>query len=455
MYGANQFDQDDLILQLKNMPKPPISKELAKEIGFDPKKYEGMINNLLCQIHEVRKERLKEKYLFDEKLKTLQYNAPTKAKMNSIKNKLKKNNTKNSKINLNRPKSNYKSIKSSGYGITPKKINIFSTRPRKKTKDIKNIIPVGQKVVNKKSKNILTNNKSNHSLNKINNNMNNINEFYTFKNMEINNNNNSKVLKGEKNDINNINKNLNNFNSIGNNLININENNYKRNNNKPPLTYYDEIMKEIEKMQNQNKLIEERYQNISNEVPQNKIINNEKTNISQDKNKKINNLLKNNNNNQSNQSKYKIYEDVIKSNVQLISKDIIDDLLYELILDLKKIEDKRAEKQRIEKENKIKKILNLDEDKKKLKKKVGVKNKNIQNQIKFIAEPNQELINKCNKSKNDFKKFMILKGSFFTNDIFKIYDDFVEEMSKSVIEQGLNFYIKQMEDFIKKIEIKK
>jgi hypothetical protein len=28
-------------------------------------------------------------------------------------------------------------------------------------------------------------------------------------------------------------------------------------------------------------------------------------------------------------------------------------------------------------------------------------------------------------------------------------------MSKSVIEQGLNFYIKQMEDFIKKIEIKK
>ena len=454
MYGANQFDQDDLILQLKNMPKPPISKELAKEIGFDPKKYEGMINNLLCQIHEVRKERLKEKYLFDEKLKSLQYNAPTKAKMNSIKNKLKKNNTKNNKINLNRPKSNYKSIKSSGYGITPKKINIFSTRPRKKTKDNKNSIPVGQKLANKKSKNILTNNKSNNSLNKINNNMNNINEFYTFKNMEINSNNNSKVLKGEKNEINNTNLNLNNFNSLNNNLNNINESN--GNSNKPPLTFYDEIMKEIEKMQNQNKLIEEKYQNISDDVPLNKIINNEKANLSQDKNKIMNNLLKNNNKNQLNQSKYKIYEDVIKSNVQLISKEIIDDLLYELILDLKKIEDKRAEKQKLEKENKIKKILNLDEDEKKLKKKIGVKNKSkILNQIKFIAEPNQELINKCNKNKNDFKKFMILKGSFFTNDIFKIYDDFVEEMSKSVIEQELNFYIKQMEDFIKKIENKK
>ena len=64
------------------------------------------------------------------------------------------------------------------------------------------------------------------------------------------------------------------------------------------------------------------------------------TNISQDKNKIMNNFLKNNNKNQLNQSKYKIYEDVIKSNVQLISKEIIDDLLYELILDLKKIEDK-------------------------------------------------------------------------------------------------------------------
>lgn len=448
MYGVNQFDQDDLILQLKNMPKPPISKELAKEIGFDPKKYEGVINNLLCQIHEVRKERLKEKYLFDEKLKSLQYNGPSKAKMNNIKNKLKKNNT---KISLNRPKSNYKSIKSSGYGITPKKINIFSTRPRKKTKDIKNSIPVGQKAVNKKSKNILSNNKSTNSLNKVNNN---IGNFYTFKNVEINSKNNSKVIKGENKDINNLNSN--NFNKPKNNLNNINKGiDY---NNNPPLTYYDEIMKEIEKMQNQNRLIEERYQNICDDAPQNKIINNEKANISQDKDKIMNIFLKGNNqsnhSNQSNQSKYKIYEDIIKSNVELISKDIIEDLLYELILDLKKIEDKRAEKQKIENENKIKKILNLNEDEKKLKNKFEVKNKS-KNQINFIAEPKKEFINKCNKYKNDFKNYMILKGSFLTNDIFKIYDDFVEEMSKSVIEQGLNFYIKQMENFIKKIENKK
>ena len=36
----SEFDQkqEELLLQLKNMPKPTISKELAKEMGFDQKK---------------------------------------------------------------------------------------------------------------------------------------------------------------------------------------------------------------------------------------------------------------------------------------------------------------------------------------------------------------------------------------------------------------------------------
>ena len=120
MNGDYQFDQDNLILTLKNMPKPPISKELAKEIGFDPKKYEAVIDKLLYQISEVRKERLKENYIFEEKIKAMEsvtgYNLRQKPKINNIninlnKNKAKKN-SKN-KININRPKSNYKCIKSS------------------------------------------------------------------------------------------------------------------------------------------------------------------------------------------------------------------------------------------------------------------------------------------------------------------------------------------------------
>ena len=154
MNGNYKFEQDNLYLQLKNMPKPPISKELAKEFGFDTKKFDATIDKLLYQISEVRKERMKENYIFEEKMKIMENNmnpnGQKKNRNNIMKNKAKAN-TKNNKINVNRPKSNYKSIKSSGYGIAPKKINIFSSRGRKKTKDnIKiNNIPA-PKAVNKK-----------------------------------------------------------------------------------------------------------------------------------------------------------------------------------------------------------------------------------------------------------------------------------------------------------------
>ena len=69
----SEFDQkqEELLLQLKNMPKPTISKELAKEMGFDQKKYETIIENLLKQISEVRKERMRENYNFEQKIKSM------------------------------------------------------------------------------------------------------------------------------------------------------------------------------------------------------------------------------------------------------------------------------------------------------------------------------------------------------------------------------------------------
>ena len=93
------LNQDNLLLQLKNMPKPPISKELAKELGFDQKKYESIIQKLLEQISEVRKERLKENYLFEQKIKSM--NIPTQ-------NKIKKIVIKNNFINNNNIKKNNK-----------------------------------------------------------------------------------------------------------------------------------------------------------------------------------------------------------------------------------------------------------------------------------------------------------------------------------------------------------
>lgn len=140
MVEAFNTNQDKLLLQLKNMPKPPISKELAKELGFYTKKYDSIIEKLLVQISEVREERIKENYIFEEKIKSMQNLGHNNNKKIMIKNNnIKKNNNKinkNLKINLNRPKSNYKSVKSSGYGMAPKKIDIFSTRAKKKIKDL-------------------------------------------------------------------------------------------------------------------------------------------------------------------------------------------------------------------------------------------------------------------------------------------------------------------------------
>lgn len=426
MNGAFEFDEDNLILQLKNMPKPPISKEMAKEIGFDPKKYETVIDKLLVQISEVRKERLKENYIFEEKIKAMQNvdsYKQNKIRNNNgcVKNKP-KNNSKNINklLNLNRPKSNYKSVKSSGYGIAPKKINIFSTRERKKTKDnIKNNnnnkIP-HQKILNKRNNNNnmpnFPNNKSNNSINinnynshKINNNMN------LSKKENIKNNINENIIKEDKNKINNIkNENINN----------------------PKLFYYDELRNEIEKIHKENQIIENRYQNLSDGVvdPLNIIMNNKMQN-------------KNGNNNKLKNSKHIYYiqnYELIKQNIDLISKNIINDLLYELIFDLKDIEEQKSEN----KDNEVKK--ENKEQKQKGKNNINKKN------FKFRAILNNKLIENCKKNKNIFKDYMKLKGSFFINNIFEVYDNFVEEMSNLLLDQGLNYCIKQMDDFIKKIE---
>jgi hypothetical protein len=152
---------------------------------------------------------------------------------------------------------------------------------------------------------------------------------------------------------------------------------------------------------------------------------------------------KNGNNNKLKNSKHIYYiqnYELIKQNIDLISKNIINDLLYELIFDLKDIEEQKSgnKDNEVNKENK--------EQKQKGKNNINKKN------FKFRAILNNKLIEKCKNNKNIFKDYMKLKGSFFINNIFEVYDNFVEEMSNLLLDQGLNYCIKQMDDFIKKIE---
>ena len=128
-------------------------------------------------------------------------------------------------------------------------------------------------------------------------------------------------------------------------------------------------------------------------------------------------------------------------NYEFISQNIINDLLNELIIDLKNIEEAKYNKEKNEKQNNDNKMVKENK----------IKNENKKN-LKFKVELNKEFIERCNKNKDNFKKYMKLKGSFFTNNIFEIYDIFVEEMCKEIVEQGLDYYIKQMDDFIKIME---
>ena len=373
MTEAFDLNQDNLLLQLKNMPKPPISKELAKELGFDQKKYESIIQKLLEQISEVRKERLKENYLFEQKIKSM--NIPTQNKNKKIviknnfinNNNIKKNN-KNLKINLNRPKSNYKTVRSSGYGMPQKKIDIFSTRIKKKINDNinknKKLIPKGKIITN--------NNKGNNSIKE------------PIKNLE------------------------------GNKKINKINNDLKNNINTPKFNL-NKIKEDINKINNENKQIEEQYK-ISG-IKYNNFQKNNKSNI----------INKNNN-------------ELVKKNIEKISNNLINDLLYELIDDLNNIE-----KNKKDNETKMNKKNNINQKK---------ENKNLIIH-KYILKPNEKLIKRCDIYRQKFYEHLKLKGSFFANDIFKIYDEFVEEISNNILQQSLDYCIEQMDKFIKKMESQK
>ena len=378
MTEAFDLNQDNLLLQLKNMPKPPISKELAKELGFDQKKYEAIIQKLLVQISEVRKERLKENYLFEQKIKSMQIPVQNKNKKiviknNNINNNIKKNN-KNIKININRPKSNYKAVRSSGYGMAPKKIDIFSTRAKKKINDNinknKKLIPKG-KIINNFSK-------GNNSMKEPSKNLNEDKKIIKNK-LEINN-----SINGPK--------------------FNLNK-----------------IKDDINKIKNENQQIVEQYLNVAKQ--NNKIQKNIKD-IKAD-----NNIILNNNNNE-----------LVRKNIDKISNNLINDLLYELIDDLNNIE-----KNKKENETKMNKKININQKKEK-------KNLIIH---KYILKPNEKLIKRCDIYRQKFYEHLKLKGSFFANDIFKIYDEFVEEISNNILEQSLDYCIEQMDNFIKKMESQK
>ena len=59
---------EDLIKHFVQIPRPKIQKKLAENLGFNPKKYDSIINSLLNEINKIKNERKKENEIFKKQL---------------------------------------------------------------------------------------------------------------------------------------------------------------------------------------------------------------------------------------------------------------------------------------------------------------------------------------------------------------------------------------------------
>ena len=214
--------------------------------------------------------------------------------------------------------------------------------------------------------------------------------------------------------------------------------------------YKQNLINEINQLNKENELIERKYKNLP--ISNQRLIDiiNIKSNIKPKNNSKF--------------IDYKKNSTIIKKNINIISKDIINELLYECIGELMHIENQKSEEKQKER---FKRNLNITrinlEDYIQREKELILKYKNEKNnienyqvkninqypsKIKTQIDISNDLIEKCNINQEKFLEYMILKGSFYSDyNIFKIYDIFIDEMSKIIMEQEIDDFLKKA-DFI-------
>ena len=394
-------NENDIFIRIKKMHESIIKKRKNNEMKFkNGNMYENIIDNILSEIDIVRKQRQIENKIVKEKIKLL--------KNDIFEDKLYKYQT------PNRNKDKTKNIYLNNYN--KKK---FITEPQIKRKKGKYLSFDGK---NKK----YFNNKSFRILQEID------YKMYKYNNIK-------KYNKLPKY----IRKKL-------------NEKNYKdiQYYENPMIKFYEKTINQIKKLDKENQLIEKKYKNIpisNNEL--NEIII-KKINYNDGFNKKIN---------------FKKNKTLIQRNINHISGKIIDELLYEIIIDLMNIESKKSNEYYIFKLkqgfNNICINLNLlNEEEYKILSKyndieyMGSKSykfnydftqlKSKKNFLKIDAD----LIKRIENNKLIILENKILNGSFFSDfNIFDIYDEFVDEQVKIILEDEINYFINKNDLLVEKI----
>ena len=71
---------------------------------------------------------------------------------------------------------------------------------------------------------------------------------------------------------------------------------------------------------------------------------------------------------------------------------------------------------------------------------------------KLIANIDNDMFEKCDYYQAKFLEYMILNGSFYSDFvIFDVYDIFIEEMSKKIMEEEIDSFLKKADVLVEKI----
>ena len=419
--NKKKLKKEELITHFMQVPKPKIKKNLANNFGFFPKKYDMIINSLINEMNEGKKEN----FVFQNKIHNYArknidtYNDYYEFVYNNQINNLQNNKNKFIKIDKNAQKAKptraeiIKGLMQKYFGKEnnkqnePNEINIKINEIKEKSIIIK---------TNKLNK---SNKKENSKDNNINNNLL-LDLELDENNDEINYDNIDKLLSSEKL----------NFQDKINIISELNKN-------------IDKYSKEMPIIFNQVKdSLDKIYKPNQNDINFIKEVN------------KVPYIA------MASKSAYQI----IQTNMDSIIEKIINELLFESAVNLNEINQKKLyifKKQELINEiNLAKNNLNdligneknifeenikLFEDKKDKINKIN--NQIDENQIfnkKYMANIDEDIIKRNDKYKDDFKEYMVFKGSFYAKNIFNIYDEFIEEESELLLDKIINQFIDKL-----------
>ena len=404
---------EELITHFVQVPKPKVKKNYSKNFGFQPKKYDMIINSLINEMNQDKK---------DTNL--------------NLCNKIKKYARNNIDAYNNyyeyiyrKSQKDYQSNNKNEQNIKPTRAQIIKGLMKKffgeenEKQSQQNKI---KKINNKKNKNKVSNKKN--EIN-IKNDVDIINNNNLLLNLDLDDNNNNEEINFD-----NIDKLLSsekiNFQDKINIISELNKNIDKYYQAMPILV--NQVQDSLDKIY-KNNAYDENFRNEANKVPY----------ISM-----------------ASKAAYQI----IQTNIDSIIENLINELIYDTALD---IHDIIMKKEYLNKKNELvdkfhevknniddilgqeKNIIEentkfIEDNKNKNNEKNNMNKKNKIIIKKYKANLDDNIIKRNEKYKNDFKEYMIFKGSFYADNIFAIYDEFIEEEANNILDKLINRFIEEL-----------